>query len=285
MRFQSSGGAAIVGAVLSCAGTAPFARSGPIIDQGWDLLFTRPDGTNFAGSSWQGVPIGDFWFDTDGDDVTDPGEIRDASLADTIVHRTAGAAAPSTVVPLRMEALRLRSVTPIDLGAGLDFYYVTLQSDRGGPVSGGSMNIVFGPEGDPHGTFTSAMDVFFDVRSGALNGPIVMSGMDHIISNAGGPAWWRHEAVPGALLLPGVNFLLNGVDDSHDFFPGAHEQGGGEPCTFTFLENGQIVTHKVASCIPEPSTAFMLLAMGIVALAGGETCLRFGASNSRRRAC
>jgi hypothetical protein len=143
------------------------------------------------------------------------------------------------------------SVNPINN----NFLFITLQSDRGGPASLGLMTINFGPEGTPHGTFDSTLAVFFDVRVGSLDGEIVFSG-NKTISAFGVP--WSHFPPPGAVLIPGVNFMLNGQNQLNDFFP----------LDMVMHTNPDGSMHTVTTgTIPEPTT-FSLLAVGIAGFAG-----------------
>ncbi len=200
--------AALLGVVLAGLSLAPPVRATGTVHAGWDLLQTDAGGTVFLGRPWMGVPLGSYDFG---------GGPEPTGLTDTIVERKTDAHAPSEAIPIELVALQLKSVAPIDLGGGLATHYITLQSVRGGPGSPGRMTIDFGPEGNPHGTFSSFFDVFFDVRLGGLTGPILMA--DNLqLSNQG--ALWSHEAPPGALLIDGVNHMLNGADILQDFWPG-----------------------------------------------------------------
>jgi hypothetical protein len=140
-----------------------------------------------------------------------------------------------------MDALQLESATPINLGAGLGFYFITLQSTDGtGQASTGSMTINFAG-----GTFTSSLDVFFDVHYGALNGPIVLA-QDLVLSSSSTP--WGNVAPAGATLVTGANYQLDGTDIADDFWPNG-----------TFGDSGTGGTSLVESDVPEPSTYVALL--------------------------
>src|SRR5688572_4266296 len=186
-----------------------FAAS--VVLPGYDLFETVP-GTAFMGVPFEGVPLGTYDFGS--------GPLAVGST-DTIVQRLAPATAPTTSIPIELVALQLKSSVPADFGLGLDFYYVTLQSARGGPDSPGSMTIDFGPEGNPHGTFDSFFDVFFDIRLGALDGPIALSESLRISSS---DTPWNHP--PQGLTIDGINYLLNGQNGDNDFFPAALTPGG-----------------------------------------------------------
>jgi len=227
------------------------ARASSILLPGYDLLMTTTE-TDFFDVPWRGVPIGDGKYNF-GSGLVGIG------LTDTIVHRTETATGPSDTIDADLIALQLRTVNKVDLGAGLRYYYITLQSVRGGLVGDGEMTITFAPGGevDPHGTFTSSFDVYFDVRVDSLFGPIVMSDHKTII---GGATPWSHfppEVDPGDLNpveIPGVNVFLNGVDRSNDFWPvGKIEECADPPGC-----------HVVITAVPEPSLV-VLLALGSLA--------------------
>jgi hypothetical protein len=213
---------------------------------GWDLFESRPS-TTFAGQPFTGVPLGTFDF---GGTIG----VKEVGNADTIVHRQSLAsvdpfpnAAPP--IPIELVALQLVSVNPIDLGAGLGLYYVTLQSVRGGPASTGQMTITFdNPNG---GTFDSFFDVFFDIRLNDLSGPIVLSDVLSLTSN---DVPWNRTPDPLAVQILGVNRYLNGADAQEDFWP---------VTPFT-EQHPQGAAHVVQTAsIPEPSS---LLLVGVGSL-------------------
>jgi hypothetical protein len=216
------------------------------------------------GVPFVGVPVGTYDFGT--------GPVF-VGVTDTIVHRTQDAVGVPQVlpgpadatIPIEMVALGLVSAVQVDFGAGTGFYYVTLQSARGGTASTGTMTIHFN---DDHvgltadecpgtGTFDSTLDVFFDLRFGALDGLIVMS--DLCPMNSDPDVYWDHTG--GALLIDDVNYLLRedgpGVNPHQDFFAG--DDGGG------FAENGPSATHIVAD-VPEPATLLLLTLGGLAVL-------------------
>jgi hypothetical protein len=231
----------VVGAVLTVAGAGSLMAQS--VDPGYDLLATQP-GTTFMGAPFEGVPLGSYNF---GGVIG----VQPVGTTDTIVQRLAAVSAPVGTTPLLMDALQLQSTTPISLGGGpLGFYYITLQSaDNTGPASTGAMTINFAPN-----TFSSSLDVFFDVHFGALNGPIVLQS-DAILSSSG--TAWGNVAPPGAITIPGANLNLNGTNNAADFWP-----------VGPFTESEPGVTHSVDNAaVPEPATgALLLLGVALCAL-------------------
>lgn len=226
------------------------SHADPLVLRGFDLFATVASGTQVnlgpAGiQPFKGVPLGTFNFGT--------GPVNTFNT-DTIVQRLGDASPASPTISLQIVALQFMSVNQFDLGGGNDFHFITLQSDRGGPASTGLMTITFGPEGSPHGIFDSTLDIFFDIRVGSLNGPIVFSGMKTITA-IGFP--WDHSPPPGAVLVPGVNFSLNGQNQLNDFFPiGIVLHLGPD-------DSGHAVE---TATVPEPTT-IGLLAVGIAGVA------------------
>src|SRR5262249_3909258 len=156
----------------------------------------------------KGVPLGTFDFDNLlGRNLG----VQTVGITDTIIERTTaatvGGAGQTATVPLIMNALQLETTVPVNFaGNGLDNYFITLQSTRGGPLSTGSIAITFAT--GTSGTFSSSVDVFFDIRKGALNGPIVFSS-DLVLSSNAVP--WGIIPPPGAIQIMGVNVFLSGT--------------------------------------------------------------------------
>jgi len=196
---------------LACAGLTvatvlPFeGHATSTVLPGWDLFETLPGNTVFNGMNWTGVPLGSYTF------PGGPAGPQNVGTTDTIVQRKGTADGPSETIPIEMVGLQLQGVQD-------DSLFITLQSVHGGPASGGTMTIDFDPEGNPHGAFSSTIDVYFDVRMGGLSGSIVQSAMLTLTSSG---TSWSHE-VPDDLYRPvidGVNHLLNGNDILNDFWP------------------------------------------------------------------
>ncbi|MCH7799367.1 MAG: hypothetical protein IID28_13120 [Planctomycetes bacterium] len=222
-------------AVLICAGVlltmvpAGTSQASFAIGAGWDLFETTTP-TTFMGFEFTGVPLGSFSFG-----LGPTG--RDTGTADTIIERLEAASVPgagmSDTVDIELVALHLVSVEPIDLGGGLDFYFITLQQDL---ASLGQMIIEFVDE--LGGLFSSLIDLAFDVRIGSLDGAIIFSDILQITTS---DVPWDHVAPSGALQLDGINRNLNGVDTSADFWPDPFTLGG---------PNG--LFHSVHSATPAP---------------------------------
>lgn len=227
--------------VLCCCLFAATAKAAISVDKGYDLLETTA-GTTFAGAPFQGVPLGTFDFGS--------GPVAVGS-ADTIVHRLSDLSLPGPgtgTVPIELVALQLVSAMPIDLGAGLNSYFITLQSARGGPASAGQMTITAADPGG--GTFNSFFDVFFDIRVGGLNGPIVLSDMLPLSSNGTN---WDRSPDPNAVIIDGINHNLNGIDQQADFWPNA----------ITESHPSGAVHSVVEAVVPEPASAIIWSLLGL----------------------
>src|ERR1035438_5839205 len=139
-------------------------------DYFWD---TVPHDTTFDGFYWIGVPLGTWNF---GSGLVSVGN------TDTIMQRMAPAITVPGTFNLQVNVLQLQSVVPM---FGSDYGYITLDS---GHASGGQINI-------NAGTFSSTLDVYYDLRAGGLNGSIMGNGMVTLTSIG----LWSHDAPPDAL--------------------------------------------------------------------------------------
>lgn len=236
----------VLGIVGVFVGVGPTntARAAVVVNPGFDL-FESVQPTTFAGVSWEGVPLGTFDF---GGTIG----VQNTGTTDTIVQRLDPASVPSAPpstasapIPIELVELQLVSVAPIDLGAGLDFHYITLDTIS---PSTGEMTITFDDANG--GIFSSFLDVDFDVRIGGLNGPIILSDILQL-SSSNVP--WGRIAPPGALTIPGVNHLLNGVDNATDFWPAefteVHPTGA---------------QHSVVPGTPEPGSLALVVLGGLM---------------------
>jgi hypothetical protein len=267
-------------ALLCVLGSPGVGQASFMIEPGFDL-FRSTTNSETNDIPLVGVPLGTF-------DFGPPIGVRNVGDATTIVERQAPAIGPDpATIPIELVALQLRSQNPVDLdpGPGVDEHllFFTLQKDRGlnpgdpapGPPSTGEMTITFNDEHSgpgPHGTFTSFFDVFFDVRLDGLDGPIIMSESDRLLSCSGVPTDgcedpnvpWSHLAPEEhARRIAGVNFHLNGVNNQGDFWP-ANE----------FCEGGAFPRHDcvtTAQKIPQPAALVLFgLGLGLFALSRGR---------------
>jgi hypothetical protein len=162
----------------------------------------------------------------------------------------------------------LVTAAPVNFGGnGLDNYFVTLQSARGGPDSVGSMTITLtalndGTAANPEGTFSSFFDVFFDIRKSSLAGPIVFS-TDLVYTNEA--ASWDATNPPGAFIFTGLvgnqnaDLHTNKISTQMDFFPvGIFSRTAPNGAVFTMQE--------ASAAVPEPATS-LLIGAGLLGLA------------------
>jgi hypothetical protein len=235
------------------------------VGAGYDLFQTEL-GTQFLGTPFEGVPLGTYNF---GGMIG----VKNVGNTDTIVQRlnstsTSPVSLPSAGTPsvsLQVDALDLVSATPTNFGGALGaiptgYYYLTLQSTDGtGPASTGAMTIDFVTTGG--GTFTSLLDVFFDIHYGSLTGPIVYA-TDVPLSNAG--AVWSRTAPANAVQINGVNNDLNGNSNATDFWVTAPGIVGTDGTTANEVV-GEAQT-------PEPASIALFLAGGGLALRRRRQC-------------
>jgi hypothetical protein len=225
-----------VGFVAIAANPTPTRAVTLTVHSGYDLFESQP-GTSFMGVPFQGVPLVTYNFG---------GTIGTHAVGgtDTIVQRLSDVSASpggSGTTDLVMRALQLVSSVPTNFGLGTGFYYITLQPTA---ASTGAMTISFDPAATPtnqFGTFSSTIDVFFDVHFGSLTGSIAISGELPLTST---DVPWSYLAPPGSLLINGVNNRLDGTDVFQDFWPSQ------------FTERHPPGTHVVrgTTVTPEPGT-------------------------------
>jgi hypothetical protein len=259
-------GRAMVCAAVSLALGSAAARAGTTFDvaAGFDL-FETTTGTVFnfpvAGPTpLMGVPLGTFDFDNLlGRNLG----VQNTGQTDTIIERNTAAipstpvAGSSATIDLTMLALQLETTTPINIGNGLHNYFITLQA---GVASTGSMTITWDATG-LSGTFTSTLNVNFDIRQDSLTGTIV--GSESLaLSNTGDS--WSTIPQPGAVQIPGANIYLSGTtgDRSQDFWPGI---------PFTEAHPGQGQHVATDALVPEPAS---LALFGVGAVIVGARRLR-----------
>ncbi len=251
-------------AVFAATLTLAEARADSVsVAAGYDLFETVANSSNFPGlGGLMGVPLGNYNFG---------GAIGNQNVGntDTIIQRlqaatvTAPGAIPYPVtaptINLSVVALQLETTQMVNFGGnGLANYFVTLTP---GVASTGTMDITFTSAAG--GTFASTLDLNLDIHKGALNGPVVDSLRDIMLTNSG--TNWGRIAPPGSVQINGVNYLLDGKDTNQDFWPVPPvvevHPGGGE--------------HMVTNAsVPEPGTWIMLFTAGIIVPAYGRWARR-----------
>jgi hypothetical protein len=225
------------------------------VDAGFDLFVTNP-ASRFIFDTipnpqfvfFQSNPLGTFDFGSGPISVGD---------ADTIVERTqlADLLGGSDTVDIELVALSLVSVDPVDLGFGAGFEDVFLRLNTSSPSIQSTRTIFDTGEGDPHGTFDSTRNVTLDVV-GSVGG---FYGFFETTSTSSGNRW-RHE--PGATVINGVNHLLNGVDESADFWPTALVRWQG----LQFTQRASVPTSPAS--LPSLGAVGMALVGSLLGLSG-----------------
>ncbi len=241
-------------AVLVTIGPASAVRAQFIVDMGWDLFRTDAQETHFGGVPFEGVPLLTF-------DFRGLFGVQDVGVTDTIVQRLEVAsvmgAGQTDTIQSELVALQLKSAIPWDFGAGFDFHYITLQQDQ---QSLGTLDITFDDRSG--GTFASTLYVAFDLRIGDLNGKIIFS--ETLELNTAPDVPWGRIPPPGALKIPGVNRLLNGQDNTTDFWPGVFPDGTQGDC-FPHGESGGFDASHCIIVTPAPGTLALLAFGGLFA--------------------
>ncbi len=265
LRFDAARVLVLAGLLAAMSVAVPGRSSATfIVSEGFDLFntVTGPDPINggiseILGVPLEGVDLGSFDF---GGTVG----VQGVGDADTIVLRlqdaVVGGAGQTDTIDIELVALQLKTVVPVDFGLGIDFYFVTLSA----APSLGTMDITFMDM--TGGTANSFLNVNFDLRKGALNGPIV-PGLPPILPlvNNNNREWGRIPP-PGAVLIPDANFELNGIDTSEDFWMGVSKTGVQGGC---IVHGGELVdtSHCIIAAVPEPGTG-LLLGLGLAGLVG-----------------
>ncbi len=230
-----------------------------VVDAGYDLFVTVSSETSFTfpapygTQSLMGVPLGTFDFG---------GSIGTKSTgnADTIVQRPSAITVPSGgsgTGGLALLALQLESVASGPaLAPGVpsgDHLFVWLDPTlpSTGTITINSYTAPVNP-----GTFTSTLDVYFDVGlgttlAGAMKN-VLSTGNETVLTST--PDSWSNVAPSGAELIKGVNYELNGTNNGNDFWPGPG------------LHNGPHGVNPAGS-IPEPSAWVMGMTAAVMGLA------------------
>ena len=204
-------------ALLATASAASATPAGPRVARGYDL-FRTPDGSSLgvvvAGTlmTFEGVPYGSFDFGSRG--------AHETGTADTVVRRLDVATPARPSVRIELVGLQLASTN-------VPGYYVTLQSARPlGLPSIGTLDFEFDTEGIG-GLLSSELLVNYDVRYGALDGPVVATGSTGMGFVAEDVLWLRSadESLPSChtLVMPDGPSQEVCVDDSTKL---CHSAGG-----------------------------------------------------------
>jgi hypothetical protein len=235
-------------AVLLATLASPRPTQGvEIIHSGWDLFWTDPGTTLFNGVPFQGVPL---WYY----DFQDGNGPRWVGETDTILHRpgvsnTAGFGNPNPWPGVEMVAWQLRSVIPVNMGYGPGYYYLTLSNNAAAQVSASS--VIFSNANN--GSFTDTLDVNFQLGYGSLTNVVAY---DWCRMENSFDTWDRDAGTNAALRIAGINYLLNGIDTTEDFWP--------DPVSHYASGSGYV--HSVINVVPEPSH-FVLVGLGLLSLA------------------
>jgi hypothetical protein len=243
-RLQKSNRIFAAVALITAIVLPQAASAGVIgVDAGYDLYQTDIGTYINIGTGnipLVGVPIGTYNF---GGTIG----VQNVGPTDTIVQRLATAApagVPGTAaaIPAQIDVLSLETAVPINIGAGLENYWVTLST---GAASTGTQTIEFAtPSG---GTFNAAFTAHLVIHALSPTGPQVATATEALTFQANAP--WSRTAPIGAIEIPGANYELNGFDIGADFWPGTEMTNA--------LPIGQEVISN--SSVPEFSTVAMML--------------------------
>lgn len=208
---------------VAVSATPGISQADYIIEPGFDLFKTDSANINLPVlgiEPFQGVPLVSY-------DFGGSAGVKSTGNTDTIVQRIdqASVAGPGNndVIDIEIVALQLKSVTEINLGAGSDYHYATLQS---GPTSSGTADISFISQ--DAGVFDSNFTVYFDIRIGSLTGTILASASKTF--TATNVPWAREPTDDRAIRILTVNYQLKGDNTTdRDFWaPSAqHDAGDG----------------------------------------------------------
>ena len=157
-------------AAVLCGSALPSALQAQQVGPGYngfDTVTTGSSVTMFDGLPWQGVPIAPTGYYDFGGSIG----VQNIGNTDTIIQRLGTpVTAPGGTIGLSVFALQLQTVNQVNLGAGLGYYYATL--DTSYPNTGLLTIDSFPTAGSP-GTFNDYFTVNFDIRYGSVAGPII----------------------------------------------------------------------------------------------------------------
>lgn len=182
---------------IALCGQASECRAS-LVGAGYDLFATAPSSSDdFGGTIGIQSLVGDpLDYSTFPPIVPHPLPV---GSTDTIVQRLSSVT-PSPgggTTDLQVDALQLETVNPIP-SLGNQHLFITLTP---GAMENGTMTIY------SNGAFTSTLDLNLDIHLGSLTGTVIGSLTDLVLTNSGYA--WGNTAPPEAVLIPGVNYLLN----------------------------------------------------------------------------
>jgi hypothetical protein len=192
------------------------------------------------GVSLEGVPLGSFDF---GGAIG----VKPTGDTDTIIQRLQNATPGSPTISIQLDALQLETEAPTTFGGMVPSgtYFITLDPSK---ASMGQMTINFATA--TSGTFSSSLDVWFDIHAGSLTGTQEGPAIELTLQN--GSANWSTIAPPGAELINEVNNLLNGSTTANDFWPGG---------TVTEMHTGGAAHQVTDADVPDGGSTLALLAL------------------------
>ena len=226
------------------------SQSATIIDPGFNLFETQPVSKFFFGPpvpnqqfvDFEGNQLGTFDFG-DGNGPVNVGN------TDTIVERKeeADIGGGSDTIDIELVALSLVSVAPVDLGFGAGFEDLFINLNTSSPSVQSKMTIF------DTGVFDSILNFSFDV-TGSVGGFYATIEKTLEASNQN----WQHEP-NSELQIFGVNHLLNGFDETNDFWANGlviHDDGSD-----TAIHSARMATIPLPAAFPLFLGAFGFLGL------------------------
>ncbi len=151
-------------------------------------------------------------------------------------------------------------------GVGTGHLFVTLAPTTPTASVASSMGLMTITSGSP-GTFSSTLNLNLDIYLGSLTGTFLTSTSLTLTSS--GDSWSHTNTTPWAVLIPGVNYELNGgTDTSADFWPGVPLMEDSSGAAHHYVDPGGTTT------IPEPSSWVLGAIAVVIGMAGAGWCRR-----------
>ena len=202
---------------------------------GWDTFMTISAYLDLGSGpiAFDPVPLGTYDFGgTIGTQNT--GDVD--SIVQRIDNASVASAGLTDTIDIELVALQFVSVDPINIGAGLDYHYITLQT---AVTSGGTMDITF--DDADGGTFDSSFEAFFDLRIGSLTGTILAS--DSREFTASDVEWERG---------PEDNLIVPEIDNVNQNHAGLGDRSEDFWVPYAVFSAAGETSHTVGT--PEPAT-------------------------------